>query len=99
MKVNKKMSANRTVKLKKMSSRVPTLVYLKAKYIADSQGMTMEEKITDLLRKDIQYVSSQKWFQEHLQEQDDDAQGFDLFGASQNKKQAKNKGNSDADSP
>ena len=53
------MSANRTVKLKKMSSRVPTLVYLKAKYIADSQGMTMEEKITDLLRKDIQYVSSQ----------------------------------------
>ncbi len=92
-KSNKKMSASRTVKLKKMSSRVPNWVYLRAKFIADAQGVTMEQKITDLLKKDIQYVASQKWFIEYLRE--DDNQDFNTFGvpqASQSKRASKEKG-------
>ncbi|MBB1075402.1 hypothetical protein HUU62_13385 [Rhodoferax sp. 4810] len=95
MKMNKKMSANRTIKIKKMSARVPNLVYLKAKFIAESQGMTMEEKVTDLLKKDIQYVSCQKWFQEQIQAQDDSAQDFDLFSLPPNRKYSKSKDSSD----
>lgn len=92
-KSNKKMSASRTVKLKKMSSRVPNWVYLRAKFIADAQGVTMEQKITDLLKKDIQYVASQKWFIEYLRE--DDNQDFNTFGVpqvSQSKRGSKEKG-------
>lgn len=92
-KSNKKMSASRTVKLKKMSSRVPNWVYLRAKFIADAQGVTMEQKITDLLKKDIQYVASQKWFIEYLRE--DDNQDFNTFGVPQAKRISKEKGNQD----
>lgn len=81
-KSNKKMSANRTVKIKKMSARVSNWLYLKAKFIADAQGITMEQKITELLRKDIQYVSTQKWFIEYLQEEEN--QDFNTFGVPPN---------------
>lgn len=91
MKQTKKMSIGRTVKLKKLSARVPNLVYMKAKFIADCQSMTMEEKLTDLLKKDIVYVSSQKWFQEMIQEQEEGSQDFVLFGSSQSKKKQNNK--------
>lgn len=77
-KTNKKMSAGRAIRLKKMSARVSNLLYLKAKFIADAQGVTMEQKIAELLRKDIQYVSTQKWFVEYLQEED--IQDFNSFG-------------------
>jgi hypothetical protein len=92
MKNNKKMTTGRSITLKKMSARIPTMLYLKAKFIADSQGMTMEAKIADLLRKDIIYVTSQKWFQDLLQAQDEGNQEFSLFGSNQGKRHTKNKG-------
>ncbi|MHC3434952.1 hypothetical protein [Delftia lacustris] len=91
MKVNKKMGVGRVVKMKKVTARVPSLIYSKAKIVADAQGMTMEEKITDLLRKDLHYVSSQKWFQELIAEQEDDAQIFELFPVQAAKKSSKSK--------
>ena len=78
MKTNKKMSAGGVVRATKITTRIPNWVALKAKFVAASQGMTMEEKITELLKKDIQYVSSQKWFQELLQIEDN--QDFNSFG-------------------
>lgn len=89
MKVNKKMGAGRAVKMKKMTARIPNLVYTRAKFVAETQGMTMEEKIADLLKKDTQYVASQKWFQELLAEQEEDAQAFDLFQTHGAKKASK----------
>jgi hypothetical protein len=88
-KSNKKMSAARTVKIKKMSARVSNWLYLKSKFIADAQGLTMEQKITELLKKDIAYVSNQKWFIEYLRE--DDNQDFSTFGVLPSKRNSKDK--------
>lgn len=77
-KVNKKMSAARTVKIKKMSARMSNWLYLKAKFIAEAQGLTMEQKITELIKKDIAYVSNQKWFIDYMREEG--IQDFNTFG-------------------
>lgn len=88
-KVNKKMSAARTVKIKKMSARMSSWLYLKAKFIAESQGLTMEQKITELIKKDIAYVINQKWFIDYMKEEG--IQDFNTFGmpSSQQKRHVK----------
>lgn len=77
-KANKKMSASRTVKIKKMSARMSNWLYMKAKFIAEAQGLTMEQKITELIKKDIAYVSNQKWFIDYMREEG--IQDFNTFG-------------------
>ena len=86
-KANKKMSASRTVKVKKMSARMSNWIYLKAKFIADAQGLTMEQKLTELFKKDIQYVSNQKWFIEYMKEEG--INDFNTFGTPQQRRGVK----------
>lgn len=77
-KTNKKMSSGKTRRQKKLTARISNLLYLKAKFIADAQGSTMEQKIAELLKKDIQYVSTQKWFIDYLLEEE--IQDFSSLG-------------------
>lgn len=70
MKKNRKMSAAKVKLETRVSARVSNALYVAAKFVASSQGVTMEEKISELLKKDVAYVSNQKWFIDMIQNED-----------------------------
>lgn len=67
MKKNTKMSSVKVNLETRISARVPNSLYLAMRFIASSQGMTIEEKIAELCKKEVAYVTKQKWFIELIE--------------------------------
>lgn len=60
-------SAKGTVRI---GPRISRATYMQAKYIYATKGMSFEERIEDLLDKDIEYQMKQKWFLDGLNERE-----------------------------
>lgn len=67
MKKNKKMSSTKVNLETRISARVPNSLYIAIRLIASSQAMTIEEKIAELCKNEVAYVSRQKWFIELIE--------------------------------
>lgn len=67
MKNNKKMSSTKVSLETRISARVPNSLYIAVRLIASSQAMTIEEKIAELCKNEVAYVSKQKWFIELIE--------------------------------
>lgn len=67
MKKNTKMSSTKVSVETRISARVPNALYLAMRFIATSQSMTIEEKIAELCKNEVAYVSKQKWFIELIE--------------------------------
>ena len=48
--------------LTRVSARIPDDLYLFLKLAYKIQGVTMEKRISDLLKKEGEYIMKQKWF-------------------------------------
>lgn len=70
MKKNAKMTTTKMKLETRISARVPNALYVAAKFVASCQGITMEEKIAELLKKDLAYVTNQKWFVDMVQSEE-----------------------------
>ena len=81
---------NNTVRI---GPRISKPLYVLAKYVYSLQGVYLEDRIEELLRKDVEYAMKQKWFVDMAAGVDGkDLQLFNMaFGASNNKKSAKGK--------
>jgi len=62
MKKNTKMSSTKVNLETRISARVDNDLYLAMRFIATSQSKTIEEKIAEMCRNEVAYVSKQKWF-------------------------------------
>lgn len=62
MKKSKKMSSTKVNLETRISARVPNSLYIAIRLISSSQSMTIEEKIAELCKNEVAYVSKQKWF-------------------------------------
>jgi hypothetical protein len=62
MKKNTKMSSTKVSIETRISARVDNDLYLAMRFIATSQSKTIEEKIAELCKNEVAYVSKQKWF-------------------------------------
>lgn len=67
MKKNTKMSSTKVSLETRISARVPNSLYIAIRLIASSQAMTIEEKIAELCKNEVAYVSKQKWFIELIE--------------------------------
>jgi hypothetical protein len=67
MKKNTKMSSAKVNLETRISARVPNSLYLAMRFIASSQSMTIEEKIAELCKNEVAYVTKQKWFVELIE--------------------------------
>lgn len=67
MKKNTKMSSAKVSLETRISARVPNSLYIAMRLIASSQAMTIEEKIAELCKNEVAYVSKQKWFIELIE--------------------------------
>jgi len=50
----------------RIGPRISRATYMQAKYIYATKGMSFEERIEELLDKDIEYQMKQKWFLDGL---------------------------------
>lgn len=48
----------------RIGPRMSKPLYVLAKYVYSLQGVSMEERIEDLIRKDLEYAMKQKWYAE-----------------------------------
>ncbi len=62
MKKNTKMSSTKVSIETRISARIDNDLYLAMRFIATSQSKTIEEKIAELCKNEVAYVSKQKWF-------------------------------------
>lgn len=62
MKKNKKMSSTKVNIETRISARIDNDLYIAMRYIATSQSKTIEEKIAEMCKNEVAYVSKQKWF-------------------------------------
>lgn len=67
IKTNKKMSSTKVNLETRISARVPNSLYIAMRLIASSQSMTIEDKIAELCKNEVNYVSKQKWFIELIE--------------------------------
>ena len=67
MKKSRKMSSTRVNLETRISARVPNSLYIAIRLISSSQAMTIEEKIAELCKNEVAYVSKQKWFIELIE--------------------------------
>lgn len=52
----------------RVSARIPVGDYQALKLICGRKGWTLEERLAEIILKDIQYNMSSKWFSEYLSE-------------------------------
>lgn len=62
MKKNTKMSSTKVNVETRISARIDNDLYLAMRFIATSQSKTIEEKIAEMCKNEVAYVSKQKWF-------------------------------------
>lgn len=62
MKKNTKMSSTKVSIETRISARIDNDLYLAMRFIATSQSKTIEEKIAEMCKNEVAYVSKQKWF-------------------------------------
>ena len=62
MKKNTKMSSTKVNLETRISARIDNDLYVAMRFIASSQAKTIEEKIAEMCRNEVAYVSKQKWF-------------------------------------
>jgi len=80
------MAANKRTRLKMSGSvgntvrigpRISKPIYMLAKYVYSLQNINLEDRITDLLRKDLENLTKQKWYLElHAAMAQDDVELF-----------------------
>jgi hypothetical protein len=62
MKKNTKMSSTKVNIETRISARIDNDLYIAMRFIASSQSKTIEEKIAEMCKNEVAYVSKQKWF-------------------------------------
>lgn len=62
MKKNSKMSSTKVSVETRISARIDNDLYVAMRFIASSQSKTIEEKIAEMCKNEVAYVSKQKWF-------------------------------------
>lgn len=62
-----RMSSSKVNLETRISARISNSLYLAMRMIASSQKMTIEEKIAELCRREVEYISRQKWFIDMIQ--------------------------------
>lgn len=62
MKKNKKMTSTKVNLETRISARIENDLYVAMRFIALSQSKTIEEKIAEMCKDEVAYVSKQKWF-------------------------------------
>ncbi len=62
MKKNTKMSSTKVSVETRISARIDNDLYVAMRFIATSQSKTIEEKIAEMCKNEVAYVSKQKWF-------------------------------------
>lgn len=62
MKKNTKMSSTKVSVETRISARIDNDLYVAMRFIATSQSKTIEEKIAEMCKDEVAYVSKQKWF-------------------------------------
>lgn len=62
MKKTKKMSSTKVSLETRISARIDNDLYIAMRFIASSQSKTIEEKIAEMCKNEVAYVSKQKWF-------------------------------------
>lgn len=62
MKKNSKMSSAKVSVETRISARIDNDLYVAMRFIASSQSKTIEEKIAEMCKNEVAYVSKQKWF-------------------------------------
>lgn len=87
---------NNTVRI---GPRISKPLYLLIRYLYSLQGITLEERIESLLRKDAEYAMKQKWFTDMAASLDgEDFQLFTMFTNPRVQKSGKkDKGNAGAE--
>lgn len=63
----------------RIAPRIPRKLSILCKYIYSFKGVTLEERIEYLIKKDVENIMNQKWFKDALNSNNETKSEFDFF--------------------